>query len=56
MGNRHTKALVRQVPPACRERRGGDAAPDTKEEEAVDGGSEPNKRPPMREWEVVAPS
>jgi len=32
------------------------AAADTKREEAVDGGSEPNKRPPMRVWEVVAPS
>src|ERR1700674_904368 len=34
----------------------GRAAADTKQEEAVDGGSEPNKQPPMRAWEVVAPS
>jgi hypothetical protein len=56
MGNRLKKALAWQAPPACRERRGGDAAPDTKPEEAVDRESEPTKRSRMREWEVVAPS
>src|SRR5258708_7059474 len=34
----------------------GSAAADTKQEEAVGGGSETNKRPLVRGWEVVAPS
>jgi len=43
-----TKPWLGRPPPACRERRGGDAAPDTKPEDSVDRGSEPNKRPRMR--------
>src|SRR5580704_6018927 len=34
----------------------GSAAANTNQEDIVDGGSEANKRPPMRGWEVVAPS
>ena len=32
------------------------ATANTKQEDHVGGGSEQNKRPPMRKWEVVAPS
>jgi hypothetical protein len=32
------------------------ATANTKQEDHVGGGSESNKRPPMRKWEVVAPS
>jgi hypothetical protein len=48
---------VRRGPPPLQERDGASGAmANTNKRDHVGGGSEQNKRPLMRKWEVVAPS